>query len=347
VKGSYCKITDNVAVGLHLNGSFNEVSRNSFGIFVEGESNVIKDNVCTALHMSHANNNFVLENRVWSDSRDYSGIDVAWSDDNVFCRNEVSGFSYDFRLWFSSRNTIVANTIADSLAASISFGDSSSNKIYLNNFVDNPSENKPYVYDFYTDGNYRSAHPDMTLSTNSWDDGTRGNYWENFEVSDVNGDGAGEASYLINVNNQDDFPLVATVDISEVPVELPELPELPEIPELHVALPVVLLNPINTTYAVGYVSLDFVVDKRAVWTGYSLDGHANVTASENLTLEGVSDGAHTLTVYANDTFGFTGASETITFTVATFPTALVAVAVLVSAVAISAGLLLYFKKRKH
>jgi ABC-type Na+ efflux pump permease subunit len=52
----------------------------------------------------------------------------------------------------------------------------------------------------------------------------------------------------------------------------------------------------------------------------------------------------TVTVYANNTYGFTGASETVTFTIATFPTTLVAASIILAAI-IGAGLLVYFKKQ--
>jgi len=111
---------------------------------------------------------------------------------------------------------------------------------------------------------------------------------------------------------------------------------------------VVLLNPENMTYTDGSVPLDFVVDKQAAWIGYCLDGQDNVTVTGNVTLTGLSDGEHTLTVYANDTFGFMGVSETVTFTVATFPTTLVTIAVAVTAAAVfGVGLIVYFKKRKR
>ena len=210
VKGSYCKISNNVAAALYLNGSFNEVSRNSLGISIEGASNIIKDNVCTALHLSHSNSNFVSGNKVLSTSAGYSGIDVSWSDNNVFCGNEIYGFTYGFRLWFSSGNMIVQNTIDDPdvikiSVASMSFGNSSNNRIYLNNFIDDHAQ---YVYDFYTDGSFRSFFPDMTPSPNFWDNGTRGNYWENYFVSDENGDGVGDTPYIIDENNQDNYPLM-------------------------------------------------------------------------------------------------------------------------------------------
>ena len=65
------------------------------------------------------------------------------------------------------------------------------------------------------------------------------------------------------------------------------------------------------------------MNKQVNWTGYSLDGGEPVTIGSNTTLEGLANGFHNVTVYAKDTFGNTGASETISFTVEvpdTFPT---------------------------
>ena len=73
-----------------------------------------------------------------------------------------------------------------------------------------------------------------------------------------------------------------------------------------------------------------------------------MTIAGNTTLVGLSNGLHTLTVYANDTVGNVGTSETISFTVdVPFPTALVISASGVSLAVVAAGLLVYFKKRKR
>jgi hypothetical protein len=85
--------------------------------------------------------------------------------------------------------------------------------------------------------------------------------------------------------------------------------------------------------------------------GYSLDGQDNVTTTENtLNLTGLTNGSHNIIVYANDTVGNTGATETFTFTVAkeaepdTTPTALLETVALIAAVFIVA--VLYLKKRQ-
>jgi hypothetical protein len=62
-----------------------------------------------------------------------------------------------------------------------------------------------------------------------------------------------------------------------------------------------------------------------------------------------SYGSHSIVVYANDTVGNVGSSETSAFTVAkpaSFPTLPVDI-VLITAIALVTGLLVYFKKHKH
>jgi hypothetical protein len=100
--------------------------------------------------------------------------------------------------------------------------------------------------------------------------------------------------------------------------------------------------------------LTFTVDVPVAELGFSLDGEANVTVAGNTTLTGLADGVHNVTVYATDSAGNTGSSQTIQFTIAPeqqdpepFPTTLVITASGVSAIAVGACLLVYFKKRRH
>jgi len=45
-------------------------------------------------------------------------------------------------------------------------------------------------------------------SANVWDDGNEGNYWSDYTGQDLNRDGIGDPSYIINVNNKDNNPLM-------------------------------------------------------------------------------------------------------------------------------------------
>jgi hypothetical protein len=103
----------------------------------------------------------------------------------------------------------------------------------------------------------------------------------------------------------------------------------------------------NKTHVGAEVDLNFTVNKPVAWIGYSLDGQDNVTITGNTTVTGLASGVHNVTVYAKDQFENMGNSETVFFSVTEpFPTVPVAAGVTV-AVAVSLGLLIYFKKRKH
>jgi N-acetylneuraminic acid mutarotase len=109
-----------------------------------------------------------------------------------------------------------------------------------------------------------------------------------------------------------------------------------------------LLSPVNQTYNESIVPLVFTVNKPLTWASYSLDGQQNVTITGNCTIANVTNGFHSVTVYAKDEFENTGASETITFSVEMpFPITSVAVASGVAVAIIGVGLLVYFKKRKR
>jgi hypothetical protein len=108
----------------------------------------------------------------------------------------------------------------------------------------------------------------------------------------------------------------------------------------------------NTTYATSDMPLNFTVSEPTSKFVYVLDGQDNVTVNGNTTLTGLAAGVHNVTVYAWDEAGNMGASETIRFTVAgpesaSFPAVPVAAASVTVVASISAGILVYFKKRKH
>jgi len=108
-----------------------------------------------------------------------------------------------------------------------------------------------------------------------------------------------------------------------------------------------VVSPVSQMYNGSSVSLVFTVNKPVNWMGYSLDGQDNLTVAGNATLSGLTNGVHNITVYAKDTFGNVGASETVSFSVEVpFPTILVIVPI-VSVAVVGVGVLVYFKKRKR
>ena len=87
--------------------------------------------------------------------------------------------------------------------------------------------------------------------------------------------------------------------------------------EGSLVLKIEILSPIETTYSTDSVPLSFIVFEPICWIGYSLDDQMNVTITGNTTLTDLSDGMHSIVVYANDTAGNMMSSDTVHFTIDT------------------------------
>jgi hypothetical protein len=175
------------------------------------------------------------------------------------------------------------------------------------------------------------------------------NYWSNYtaeypNAKELDNSGIWDTPYVYDKfvgGSHGNDPCIDYHPLMQ-PIEVPAFPDI-TVPAVSV------VSPENKTYDSSNVSLAFGIDEPIVWVGYSLDGRENVTVTGNTTLTELSNGLHSVVVYANDTFGNMGRSEAATFTVDAsepFPTTLV-VASIVSVAVIGIGLLVYFKKRKR
>jgi parallel beta-helix repeat protein len=131
----------------------------------------------------------------------------------------------------TSDNLVIGNNITD--CSSIAFGlyNSSYNRIYHNNMVNNSLQFKDEGIGLY---------PYM-VSMNTWDNGSisGGNYWNDYKLkysdsSEINHSGIWSASYVIDQNNVDNYPLTRQVDISAIaltptptPIEQTVIPIIP------------------------------------------------------------------------------------------------------------------------
>lgn len=113
-----------------------------------------------------------------------------------------------------------------------------------------------------------------------------------------------------------------------------------------------LLSIENATYTITNIPLNFTVNEETSQVSYSLDGNENITITGNCTLAELPIGPHSLTLYARDFAGNTGASQTAHFAIAeeTLPSPIVPFLIAAAAVVmigVGTGWLVYFKKRKH
>ena len=112
---------------------------------------------------------------------------------------------------------------------------------------------------------------------------------------------------------------------------------------------ITFLSSPNRTYVTSDVELDFTVSEATSEILYCLDGKENQTITGNITLTGLAEGAHKVTLYTADLAGNAAAPKTLFFSVdlpESFPVAPVAASVTAIAV-VSASLLMHFKKCKR
>jgi parallel beta-helix repeat protein len=255
-------------------------------------------------------------------------------------RNVVSGNNFtDNDVWCvylldTNHNIIVANSFTENNGFAIRWSNSYNNTFYHNNFINN---SRGYESAFQVSNPWFFGSGDSEYNT--WDNGYEGNYWSDYtarysNATEVNESGIWDVPFFINEVNIDRFPLTEPVDIEAARVLLLHPPDI------------FVSSPENITYITDSVSLNFTVNEATSWMGYSLDGQNNVTVTETtLELPELSDGSHSLTIYANDTLGDMGTSETIYFTTCKSLITWIISAIVITAV-VGAAFLAYFLKIK-
>jgi len=319
-------ITDNSLYGVHLFESSNyniikenKISGSEHGVFVLESSNynrVFQNNITSngiGAYLDFSSNyNNISQNHITANSLDGVVFDESSSYNSV-SKNEITRNQYGIYLnSFSNYNRISGNNLTNNRfgmcldfsvnynnvsrnnfansEVGIEMGQSSGNKFFHNNFIGNMLQ-----VDVLTLG-----YP------NSWDDGypSGGNYWSDYTGTDEDKDGLGDAPYIIDNSNRDNYPLMNPI------VDVPE----------NITPPAIfIVSPENKTYGTSTVPLIFTVDESPFWIGFRLDGNAVETIGGNTSIVQLEGGTHRITVFANDSAGNIGSSGTVYFTIDTVP----------------------------
>jgi parallel beta-helix repeat protein len=238
-------ITGNTVVncqeGISLeDAEHNTVSRNFIDETVEYGIDLI----------SASNDNLIVNNNVsncW-----YLGVRLWMSScNNTIVGNNVAHCNVGIEVSYSSNNnTIIQNSFSVNSGSGISIGypipesgpewGGAANNSFIENNVIN---NNIGIYLIYS-GNNTILHNNIQGNNasivvvgshvNMWDDGSKGNFWSDYNGTDADNNGVGDSPYVIDSNNIDNYPLMQVFDPPETTV--PEFPSFIVLPLFFIAI---------------------------------------------------------------------------------------------------------------
>jgi parallel beta-helix repeat protein len=206
---------------------------NSTGITIRDLT--ISDNPAFTLTLINTTNSNIINNTI---TNTWRALYLKQSDNNRIVGNYLAN-NWQGIFLFEYNNIITGNTIQNNTRG-ISFASANSvgtpnETVYHNNFINNKEHVSPF-----------NRHPldFMPAPPESyWDNGSEGNFWSNYNGTDINGDGIGETAYLASnyYNITDRFPLTKPYLVAINP------PIATSPPPLQSPEPVASLSPSSPT----------------------------------------------------------------------------------------------------
>ncbi len=216
------RVTDNEGRGIDIDSNANVVSKNAVslndgtGISVGEENNGIFENTITnnwGSGLSLSGRGHTIQNNSISNN-EYSGVYVSSSAvSNQILDNIIRENSQGIDLSSSSSNTVKGNSIGYNSDCGIEILSSAhDNIIYQNNLYKNE----------------QNARDGTTPESNQWDDGEKGNYWDDYQGNDTDHNGIGDTPYPVpprywweDVSNYDNYPLMEPYGVLITPPTAP------------------------------------------------------------------------------------------------------------------------------
>jgi len=200
-------ISDNTQDGIGLGRSTsnnaifeNAMTDNGFALSLGGSFNnsICENNIVENHHIGvglyKSSNNRIHENNIRDNGQTNIGLGNSFN--NTIHRNNLTKAYIGISIGYSNGNIVTYNQISGNLQG-VKLTSSFNNNFYQNNFVDN------------------TEHVNSLNTINVWDNGypSGGNYWSDYlrkypNATELDGSDIWDTPYVIDENNQDNYPLI-------------------------------------------------------------------------------------------------------------------------------------------
>jgi parallel beta-helix repeat protein len=184
---------------------------------IEITKNIIINNY-DGMTINNSNNNNIYDNIIQNNGR--TGISIQQSDRNIINKNNISNNNkFGIFYFYANYNTINNNKIIKNGDDGMVFRYSENNEIYSNNISGsyyygvNLFSTENINNKFYYNNFYKNRFNARGENNNKWDNGVKGNYWDDYEEKYPNASktirGIWNTPYkLSGQNNFDRYPLI-------------------------------------------------------------------------------------------------------------------------------------------
>jgi parallel beta-helix repeat protein len=215
--------------GLDAQGSFGRITGNVIGhVNLRNASfNLILNNSLTRMYMEYCDSNFIANNTL---DNLVVGLEGHGCFNNTVANNKVTGpGNWGILMEKGSYNVFHDNLISNFTEGPNGIGVAIGGTEYV-------AENNTFYRNIFINNNcHVGANWEIEGAGNVWDNGREGNYWDDYNGKDLNGDGIGEFPYSVEgrkgtdrgglvsfVFGQDNHPLIAPFKIDDVNIDFPE-----------------------------------------------------------------------------------------------------------------------------
>ncbi len=223
-------------VTLDGQGSSNCIEiRNSDAYFIIRNCSLYNSSSSTkaGIKLDNVDSGKIIKNNCSDDNS--LGTYLYYSNNNTLSGNTANNNGYGIYLFFSNNNTLSGNTANNNYNGIYLEGSNSSNlsgntashnnnygiclEVSNNNTLSGNTANNNYNGIFLSPGNNNLIYNNILINNrvnakddginNQWDNGTVGNYWDDYGGKDQDDDGIGDTPYLISgtAGAQDSFPI--------------------------------------------------------------------------------------------------------------------------------------------